>query len=75
MFIVIEIQKDVTAATLVSTHDTRNEAENKYHTVLAYAAVSSLPKHSAVLMDENGITLKQESYFHEVEEPEEEPNE
>lgn len=70
MFIVIEIQKDVTAATLVSTHDTRNEAENKYHTVLAYAAVSSLPKHSAVLMDENGITLKQESYFHE-----EEPNE
>ena len=71
MFIVIEIQKDVTAATLVSTHDTRNEAENKYHTVLAYAAVSSLPKHSAVLMDENGITLKQESYFHEAEEPEE----
>lgn len=70
MFIVIEIQKDVTAATLVSTHDTRNEAENKYHTVLAYAAVSSLPKHSAVLMDENGITLKHESYFHE-----EEPNE
>lgn len=31
------------------------------------AAKSAVPKHSAVLMAENGITLKHESYFHEEE--------
>lgn len=66
MFIVMEIQKDVTAATLVSTHDTRNEAENKYHTVLAYAAVSSLPKHSAVMLTEEGEYIKSECFEHEA---------
>lgn len=66
MFIVMEIQKDVTAATLVSTYDTRNEAENKYHTVLAYAAVSSLPKHSAVMLTEEGEYIKSECFEHEA---------
>ena len=66
MFIVVEIQKNDTVATLASTHETRNEAENKYHTVLAYAAVSTLPKHGAVMLDEDGIYIKSECFEHEA---------
>lgn len=67
MFIVMEIQKGNTASTIVNTYDTRNEAENKYHTVLAYAAVSNVPKHSAVLLNEDGTYIKSECFEHEVE--------
>lgn len=67
MFIVMEIQKGNTASTIVNTYDTRNEAENKYHTVLAYAAVSNVPKHSAVLLNDDGTYIKSESFEHEVE--------
>lgn len=66
MFIVMEIQKSNTVSTLVSAYDTRNEAENKYHTVLAYAAVSSLSKHSAVMLTEDGDYIKHECFEHEA---------
>lgn len=62
----MEIQKasDTQVATLVTTHADRNEAESKYHTVLASAAVSAVPLHSAVLMDDSGYTLKNDTYVH-----------
>ena len=66
MFIVMEIQKGNTTSTLVNTYDTRNEAENKFHTVLAYAAVSSLSKHSAVMLTEEGEYIKSECFKHEA---------
>lgn len=74
MYFVLEIQINETGAILPYTFDNQADAEAKYHSILAVAAKSTVPKHSAVLMAENGITLKKESYFHE-EEPEEEPNE
>lgn len=67
MFIVIELQKSDTLAVLSDTYETRNQAEQKYHTVLAYAAVSEIPKHSAVLLNEDGTYIKSESFEHEVE--------
>ena len=66
MFIVMEIQKGKTTSTLVNTYETRNEAENKYHTVLAYAAISSVPKHSAVMLTEEGDYIKHECFEHEA---------
>lgn len=63
MFIVLEIQN---TATLVNAYNTRNEAENKYHTILAYAAVSSLEKHSAVMLTNDGEFIKSECFEHEV---------
>ena len=51
-------------ATIVTTHVERNEAESKYHTVLAAAAISAVPLHSAVLMDDSGYTLKNDTYVH-----------
>ena len=63
MFIVLEIQN---TAVLVNDYNTRNEAENKYHTILAYAAVSSLEKHSAVMLTNEGEYIKSECFEHEV---------
>ena len=66
MYIVIEIQTSNTVATLVNAYEDRNQAESKYHQILTAAALSSVPKHSAVLMDDEGRTIKSETYIHEV---------
>ena len=69
MFIVIEIQKNQNGqvATLVNSYEDRNTAEQKYHQVLAAAAVSSLPVHTAAMLMEDGYQIKHESYSHPIE--------
>lgn len=67
MYIVLEIQTTSTVETLVNAYEDRNQAESKYHQILSAAALSSVPKHSAVLMDDAGYTLKRDSYEHEAE--------
>lgn len=63
--IVLEIQKNTdSAATIATYYADPAKAENKYHTILAAAAVSSVPVHSAVLMYDNGSIAKRESYMH-----------
>ena len=65
VYIVIEIQSDGSnASTLVTAYEDRNAAENKYHTVLAAAAVSAVPKHSAVMLTDDGTRVKGETYYH-----------
>lgn len=66
MFVVIELQKlsDEQIANIVNIYQTREEAENRYHTILAAAAVSSLPVHAAVMLEENGVLIKNEWYTH-----------
>lgn len=68
-YLVIELQtnRDESVAQLVTVHDTRDEAESKYHTVLSYAAVSALPIHAAVMITSDGATIKHETYYHTVE--------
>ena len=68
MFVVIEIQKNGSGeiATLVNVYDDHNTAEQKYHTILAAAAVSGLPSHAAVMLLENGQEIKHECYGAEV---------
>lgn len=74
-FVVIEIQKtkDGQIANLVTVHETINGAENKYHTILAAAAISGLPSHAAVILEENGNQIAHECYTTEEPEPEPEP--
>lgn len=75
MFIVIEIQAwNAEAATLVNSYTDRKQAESKYHQILAAAAISEVPKHSAVMLTESGTKIKNECYIHsaEPEEPVEE---
>lgn len=67
MYIVLEIQTSTSVATIVDSYEDRNQAESKYHQILMAAALSSIPKHSAVLMDDVGETIKMDSYIHETE--------
>lgn len=52
----------------------RLKAESKYHEVLAAAAVSALPTHSAIMFDTNGFPQLNYSYSHRKA-PEPEPTE
>lgn len=72
MFIVIEIQQTAEdqVSVLTSTYEDGADAENKYHTILAYAAKSSVMVHTAAMLNETGTLIKKEFYSHpqEVEE-------
>lgn len=73
MYILLETQSytNGTVGTLVNTYENRDTAENKYHSILASAAVSNLPRHSAFMLSDEGYIIKSECYTHEVEETEE----
>ena len=56
----------------------RLKAEAKYHEVLAAAAISQLPQHSATLITSDGRVIMNQCYVHSTEpestpEPESEP--
>lgn len=68
MYVVIELQKTspTEIANLVTVHQTSEEAEHKYHTILAAAALSSLEFHAAVMLEEDGRPIKNEWYKHQL---------
>ena len=67
-YIVIEIQStENSIATLVNDYADINKAKSKYHAVLSAAAVSKVPVHAAVIMTEEGDSIKHESYTHPAE--------
>lgn len=65
-YVVIELQTaaDGEVGNLVSAHETRNEAEARYHAVLSAAAVSDLSCHAAALLTEEGFALASQCYHH-----------
>lgn len=74
IFYVIEIQTGTESGAIIPfSFSDRNQAEAKYHSLLAVCATSSVPKHGAMLFNEDGFILKSEVYNHV--EPELEPNE
>jgi len=81
MYLVMEMQStDSGIATLPpTTHSTREEAESRFHSILASAAVSSVPIHTAIMIDEMGYPVRPpECYKHPpvvVEEPVEDDEE
>lgn len=68
MFLVVEVQSnaDGTVGNIVTTYDSEQEACAKYHQILASGAVSSVYKHSAFLLSDDGWAMKSECYKHEV---------
>ena len=68
-YIVIEIQTSAndTVSTLVTTYDNFNVAQQNYHTILAAAAVSGLPCHSAAILTQQGYLI--ESRYFSTNEP------
>ena len=67
-YVVVEMQRSggVTAI-LTDYFADQKQAEQKYHTVLSYAAVSGLDCHSCVMMVDTGDFLKKENYTNEPE--------
>ena len=73
IYYVLEIQTSAEAGAVIPfTFTDRNQAEAKYHSLLAVCATSSVRKHGAMLFNEDGFILKSEVYNHV--EPEPEPN-
>lgn len=64
--VIIEIQKGDTLAVLHEENESTNIAEQIYHTKLSYAAVSTVPVHSVILLTDDGRVVKSESYYHEA---------
>ena len=70
MLIVIELQTNNGVTSAITTAYTNDqEAYQKYHQVLSYAAVSSVDVHTAILVDEYGAVARSGEVFqHNVEE-------
>ena len=66
-YLVVEMQKqtDGSMAHIETAFTDRNTAEQKYHEVLSYAAVSTIPIHTAVILSDEGNLIKKETYRHE----------
>ncbi len=65
-YIILETQTDAdnNVAVLNFIYDDKQQAESKYHSVLQYAAVSTLKKHACTMLNEEGFMLKSECYEH-----------
>ena len=66
MYIVIELQKNAEGAVsnIVTAFENLAEAESKYYTILAAAAISKVPVHSAIIVSEEGFPVKHQCYKH-----------
>ena len=63
-YIVLEIQTNANdeVAHLLTAYNERSAAENKYYTILAAAALSELPVHSAMILTNLGTIVKSETF-------------
>jgi len=68
-YVVVELQDTGTqVANIVTAFNSVYQAEEKYHNVLAAAAVSNVPCHSAIMLNSEGQYIKSEVYKHIQEE-------
>lgn len=72
-YIVAELQtnREGVTANITTTYTDRYQAEQKYHSILAAAAVSDVYIHAATILDMYGGVVKSEHYMHETAEVEE----
>lgn len=65
-YVVLEIQtmSNGQVACLTTPYDGQMQAESSYHTVLAAAALSNLPRHAAVLLTSDGSVQMSQYYEH-----------
>ena len=67
MYIVIELQTnaDGVVSNLVTSHNNLAEAESKFHSIMASAAINDVPVHSAIIVSEEGFPVAHKCYKHE----------
>ena len=69
-YIVMEIQKSqdgTIAVPPITTADTLNSARSSFYSICAIAAISSVPVHTVVLLNDVGQEIGMESFNHEEE--------
>lgn len=65
LFVVIELQKNGDQmGNIVTAHDTLQDAQHKFHTVAAAAAISTVEKHSVVLLNDDGFPMERTTFEH-----------
>lgn len=65
MYLVVELQKkDGQMAALNYSYQELSDAESKFFAIMSAAAISSIPKHGAILVSEDGHLLRGEVYRH-----------
>lgn len=72
MYVILELQVingNIYVVTPIQTAETQNEAMSKYHGILSSAAISSVPIHSAIVMNERAEYVAKETYEHITVEP------
>lgn len=67
-YITIELQTNDQGQTtnIVTAYDNLPQAQSKYFTILAAAAVSNVQQHAAVILDETGMIMAQQCFTHGV---------
>ena len=67
MYVAVEIKEKKDGTMEVSTFkkETREQAEKAYHSILATAADSEHPIHSAVILNAEGQRIKGDCYKHQ----------
>lgn len=64
-YLVIEIQfNGDQVGNIVTAHDTLQDAQYKFHTVAAAAAISTIPKHSVALLNDDGFPIERTTFVH-----------
>ena len=67
MFVVIEIQNNGETSTVFTySFNSRNEADSKYYSILAEAAVSKVEIHSAILLTVEGYYITSACFKHQT---------
>lgn len=65
MYLVIEMQcNGESIANIPFSYKDRLEAESKYHALLSVAAVSTVPIHTVIMLNEEGNLLNHQYYSH-----------
>lgn len=69
-YAIVELQTAAngTVSSLITAKDDYYEAESAYHITLASAALSGLPVHAAVMLDNQGNVIHSQAFVREVEE-------
>lgn len=64
IYYVIELQTTATGSCIPFAFNDKADAEAKYHSLLAVAAKSDVPKHGVILVNADGFVIKSEVYDH-----------
>lgn len=68
LYIVIELQRNGDQmSNIVTAHTTLQDAQHKFHTVAASAAISNVQKHTVTLLNDDGYPVDRVTFEHGVE--------